>query len=427
VTPPTTTRWSGLAGRRLVLLAIVVSALNLRSAVTSLSPLLHLIGTDLGFGAGTIGVIGSLPPACFALFGAITPIVVRRFGLEATATITMLITTVGLVVRAFADSPAALVALSMVALAGMGIAGVVIPPLVRKYFSDRLALVSSLYLIALHLGALVPPLVAVSLATSAGWRPATALWGSISAVASILWIVVLQHRQRESRGADVPSSLAFLTAVEDVRPRDAWRSPTAWNLAVLFGLTSANVFILFTWLPTIITETGAEHAAGFGGGMVAVLIAVSMLIGIFAPTLTIRMRNPMPLVEACVALFAVGYAGIAIAPDTLPVLWVVFLGAGSSLFIIAQTMINTHSRTPAGSAVMSGFVQGMGGAIAVIGSLLFGAVHVWTHSWSEPYAVVAAALAGIAVTGYLERRHHVIEDDLQRIRSNLEPAEVSNR
>jgi CP family cyanate transporter-like MFS transporter len=405
------------AGRAAVLLAIAVSALTLRSSVTSLSPLLHTIGPEFGFGAGTIGVIGTLPPACFALFGACTPFLVRRVGLEFAAAAAMALTTIGVIVRAFAGGTESLIGLSVVALAGMGIAGVAIPPLVREYFSDRLALVSSVYLIALHLGALVPPLVSVPLAHAIGWRAAIGVWGLIATVAAVLWIVQLQHRHRRVQHHQAQHISQAEALAIGVLPRHAWRSPTVWNLTVLFGLTSGNVFILFTWLPTLTTDAG--HDAAFGGVMVAVLITVSMLIGIFAPTLTVRMRNPTPLIESCVALYVAGYAGLALAPQVMTLLWVIFLGAGSSLFIIAQTMINTHSRTLAGSAVTSGFVQGVGGAIAVIGPVFFGAIHAWTGSWLASYGFVAITLAGIAVTGYRERHHRTIEED---IRTALPPS-----
>jgi len=47
--------------------------------------------------------------------------------------------------------------------------------------------------------------------------------------------------------------------------------------------------------------------------MVSLLIGVSMLVGVFAPTLTIRLRNPTPIVESCVVLYVIGYAALAFA------------------------------------------------------------------------------------------------------------------
>ncbi|RIR19193.1 MFS transporter, partial [Mycobacteroides abscessus] len=71
-------------GRLMVLAAILLFALCLRSAVTSLSPLLTQISHEIGFGSAVIGVFGMLPTAMFAIAGLVTPALTERFGLERT-------------------------------------------------------------------------------------------------------------------------------------------------------------------------------------------------------------------------------------------------------------------------------------------------------------------------------------------------------
>ena len=57
--------------------------------MTSLTPLLDVLGAAFGFGSATAGVLGMLPTASFALFGVTTPMVARRIGLERTALLAM--------------------------------------------------------------------------------------------------------------------------------------------------------------------------------------------------------------------------------------------------------------------------------------------------------------------------------------------------
>ena len=128
--------WSG---RGLVLLGIVLSAFNLRTAVTSLTPLLDTLGDTFGFGATMTGVFGMLPTAAFALFGVTTPALAHRMGLERTALLAMLLAMLGLLLRSAAGDTTALVAASLTALAGMGIGNIVLQPLVKRYFADRVA------------------------------------------------------------------------------------------------------------------------------------------------------------------------------------------------------------------------------------------------------------------------------------------------
>src|SRR5699024_11511324 len=66
----------------LPLLAIVLTALNLRTTITKFTPLLDTIGADLDFGPSLYGVFGTIVTACFAVFGLVAAPVARRLGLE---------------------------------------------------------------------------------------------------------------------------------------------------------------------------------------------------------------------------------------------------------------------------------------------------------------------------------------------------------
>ncbi|MEU3310572.1 MFS transporter, partial [Nocardiopsis sp. NPDC006832] len=139
-------------GRVLALVAIVCAALNLRLVVTSLSPLLTTVGGELGFTATVVGVFGTLPLVAFAIFGLVTPAIMRRLGAEATATLSMLLTGIGQVLRAFAPDTGALLALTGIALTGAALGNVVLPPLIKQYFPDRIAALSTVQMVAIHLG-----------------------------------------------------------------------------------------------------------------------------------------------------------------------------------------------------------------------------------------------------------------------------------
>src|SRR5690606_3563687 len=140
------------SGRALVLAGIVLAAFNLRTAVTSLTPLLDVLGREFGFGPAFAGLLGMVPTAAFAAAGVGTPRLAHRLGLERTAALSMGLASAGLLWRALGDSSAALLAASAVALAGMGIGNVILPPLVKRYFPERVGTLSSLYITVLQVG-----------------------------------------------------------------------------------------------------------------------------------------------------------------------------------------------------------------------------------------------------------------------------------
>ena len=98
------------AGRTLALLGIVLVAFNLRTAVASLSPILGQLERDIALTPPVIGLLGMLPPLCYAVFGIITPLVAKRFGLEPTLIGTLLLLSGGLLWRGLATDAVTLVA-----------------------------------------------------------------------------------------------------------------------------------------------------------------------------------------------------------------------------------------------------------------------------------------------------------------------------
>lgn len=392
-----------LRGRLLALAAITCAALNLRLVVTSLSPLLTTIGADFGFTTTVVGVFGALPLVAFALFGLATPAVMRRLGAEATAVLSMLLAAVGQLARAFAPDTGTLLLLTAVALTGAALGNVVVPPLIKQYFPDRLAALSTVQMVAIHLGALFPPLVAVPLAEVAGWRFALGAWSLLALAAAGLWAA----QWRRPGGTAAPSA-AVPGRHEPPLARPVWRVGMAWRMAVLFGMVTWNVFTLFTWLPTLLADAG--HSGAFSGGMVSLMVGSSLMFGLVAPTITVRAANTFPIVAFGIAGYLVGYLGIALAPQSLAPLWAVFLGLGTGLFVVMMTMINARSTTARGSASLSGFVQGAGSGIALGGPLLFGLVGELTGGWTASYVLVAGgSLAVATVVAYVERTPWSIE------------------
>ncbi|MEV5652077.1 MFS transporter [Nocardia sp. NPDC052254] len=402
--PSTETRRRALTeGRILVLVAIVLSALTLRVAVTAFTPLAERIGGDIGYSTAIVGVFGMIPTAMFALAGLITPIFVRRLGLERTALVAMLLTGVGQLTRALVPDTWELLGLSAIALAGMGIGNVVIPPLVKRYFADHLAVMSSVYITMVQIGTVIPALIAVPVADAAGWRISLAVWAVIGFAATLPWLGVLRDR----RGRDRVDTTA-MPATPDQRAGNIWRSPLAWGMAAMFGMTSLITYSMFTWLPKILADAGAD--ASFGGTMVAFFSFIGLAAALTAPSFTARIRNPFPVVIVCAVAFFAAFAGLLIAPMSAPWLWVLLLGMGPSTFPMALTLINLRTRTQAGSAALSGFTQGIGYTVACVGPLLFGVLHSVVGGWGVPFALLAVAVLVLLAGAWQACKPRMLED-----------------
>jgi CP family cyanate transporter-like MFS transporter len=393
-----------LRGRGLVLAAILLSAFNLRTAVTSLTPLLERIADEYAFGAPTMGALGMLPTAAFALTGVATPALLRRYGLLRTALLSMALATLGLVLRPLLPQTTGLFIGSLVALAGMGMGNVVLPPLVKRYFGDRVGGVSTLYITVLQVGTLLPALLAVPVADALGWRSSMVVWVLPALLALVAWAMVhTNHRRLRATG---PAPVTP-TPTPEAEGRVA-RTALGWSMAVTFGMTSLVTYSMFTWLPTLLREAGASPA--FGGTMVALFAALGMVGALTMPALAVRMRNPFPIVLLCAACHLVAFAGLWWAPLAAPILWVTLLGLGPSTFPLALVLVNQRSRTAAGSAALSGFSQGMGYAMSCLGPFLFGWLHAHHGGWTSPFVFLVICILLQLAAAWVACRPQLLED-----------------
>jgi len=402
-------------GRILVLTSLLLSAFNLRTAVTSLTPLLDLLGTQFGFGPATAGVFGMLPPAAFALFGALTPRLAHRIGLERSALLAMGLATAGLLARGGAGSTWHLLLSSVVALAGMGIGNVVIPPLIKRYFPQHIGTLSSIYISLIQLGTLLPAILSVPMVSAIGWPLAQSSWALVALVATLSWVAVLLRERR-------PNSLIGKLHDQAVRSGDEapelpvplpsrriWRSPLAWNMALMFGMNSLLSYSFFTWLPHFFIQTGSS--AEFGGMMLGLFAGMGLLTALVIPGVAARMRNQFLLIIGCVVAYAIALPGLLFAPMAAPWLWSVLLGLGASTFPLGLTLINLRTRTPAGSAALSGFAQGVGYTIASLGPIVFGFLHDVTDGWGWPFAFLALSIALCTLGGWYICQPRWLEDE----------------
>ena len=123
------------------------------------------------------GVLTSLPVLAFAVFGALAPRLARVVGLHRLTLAALLCVVVGLAGRAAVSSVPVFLALSLLALAGMASANVVLPSLVKLHFPDRIGLMTSIYSTALAIGLTSASVLTVPISEAYdGWRSGLLVW-----------------------------------------------------------------------------------------------------------------------------------------------------------------------------------------------------------------------------------------------------------
>jgi len=395
-------------GRLLAFAGILLVALNMRLAVAGLSPIIPLIQEDFPLSIFAISLLGFIAPLCFALGGIFTPRIARHVGLEYTVIFALILIIIGHILRATAANWVALSAGTFLALLGMGFGNVLMPPLVKKYFPDRVPLMTSLYMTLVAMSSLLPPLIAVPVSQAFSWRGFLGQWSLIAVLALVPWIVEISR----SRGA---TKAAALAAAIEVHPNHVaiWRSPTAWAIAIVLAVSSLNGYAMYAWMPIILVDISNVSLAQ-AGALLGLFAAMGAPFALILPMIAGRVRRVDYLVHIATACFLVGYAGLIFFPTQAPLLWIVIVGSGPLLFPLALVMINLRTKTPRTSMALSGFATTIAYVVALSGPPLLGALFSLTGTWTAALIFLAVISLSGSVAGIFLARKKLVDDELVR-------------
>ncbi|MFE6692212.1 CynX/NimT family MFS transporter [Streptomyces sp. NPDC057743] len=376
---------TGTTGRRALYLGlgVVLLALNLRPALVAVSPLAGTIRAESGMSAAATSLLTALPLLCFGLLAPVAPRLGRRFGMERSLLATMALICLGTGLRLL-DSVLALFAGTVVIGAGIAVANVLLPGLIKRDFPARAGLMTGLYSMSLFGGAALAAGITVPVQQAAhlSWQATLACWGALALLALVVWLPQIRSR------TDV-SEAAARQAAHPVR--GLWRSPLAWQVTGFMGLQSLSYYAAAAWLPTVFEDAGMS--AGDAGWM----LSFSSLLGIagsfLAPVIVGRRLRAGTLAALGAVLCAVGFVGVWAAPVGGAYLWMTLLGLGQGaaislalLFIVQRAPDTRHA------AQLSSMAQCFGYILAATGPAVLGAVHDASGSWTVPLAVLLVLL-----------------------------------
>ena len=387
------------SSRWLAFFAIALLALNLRTAVSSISPVVGFIQQDFSLPVIAIGLLGLAAPLAFAFASTVSTRPARRFGLELTLLLVVVAIIAGNLIRAMAFDPGSLFAGSILSLFGMGIGNVLLPVVVRRYFPNRIGLISSFYITLTAISATLGSLVAVPVAEAAGWRFSLGQWAIFAALALLPVIPLLRNNQPAEAGDAVPAKIAV------------WRSPTAIAISGVQGMTAIFGYVSFAWLPLLLIEHNFVSQLAAGN-----LLALFAIMGLPTSLLVPIIAAKYPSAQAAIVFFSaiagsLGALGIMFIESNLW-LWVMLLGLGPTMFPLALTLYNLRSKDQQTVLAVSSFGQGVSYSLATIAVLLVGILRELTGGWEAALWMLFAFAVTSTLAGLQLAKKKFVEDEV---------------
>lgn len=369
----------------LLIVGLVLVAMNLRPALSSLSPLLNDVSASLGLSAAKAGLLTTLPVLCLGLFAPLAPILARRFGAERVVLGILLTLAAGIILRS-SFGEVGLFAGSLIAGASIGIIGVLLPGIVKRDFAKQAGTMTGVYTMALCLGAALAAGATVPLSHYFGdsWNIGLGFWIVPALVAALFWLPQVGQKHGAHHVA--------------YRVKGLLRDPLAWQVTLYMGLQSSLAYIVFGWLPSILIDRGLS--ATEAGLALSGSIIVQLLSALTAPWFATRGKDQRPAILVVMLLTLAGLFGCLLAPLDGLWGWAILLGLGQGgTFSLALTLIVLRSRDSHVAANLSGMAQGIGYTLASMGPLAVGVLHDWTGGWGATGWVFGVIGLGAIIAG----------------------------
>ncbi|WP_460144717.1 CynX/NimT family MFS transporter [Pseudomonas sp. S2_A02] len=385
----------------LLLLGLILVALNLRPALSSMAPMLSEISKALGLSAAQAGLLTTLPVLCLGLFAPLAPVLARRFGAERVVLGILLMLAGGIILRS-SFGEVGLFAGSVLAGAGIGVIGVLLPGIVKRDFPKQAGTMTGVYTMALCLGAAMAAGATVPLSEhfDKSWALGLGFWVIPALVAAIFWL----PQVGQNHGAH---HVAY-------RVRGLLRDPLAWQVTLYMGLQSSLAYIVFGWLPSILIGRGLTPTQA--GLVLSGSVIVQLISSLAAPWLATRGKDQRLAIVIVMAMTLGGLFGCLYAPIDGLWGWAILLGLGQgATFSLALTLIVLRSRDAHVAANLSSMAQGFGYTLASMGPFAVGVVHDWTGGWNALGWIFGVIGLGAIIAGLGAGRSLYVQVQSERV------------
>ena len=382
---------SANGNKLLLIVGILFIAATLRVTFTGIAPLLDAIRAEYQLTTAQTGLLTTLPLLAFGLVSPLAAGVARRFGIERSLLLAMVIICLGIGLRSL---PSAAWLYIGTALIGCGIAlgNVLLPGLIKRDFSGHVARMTGAYSITMGAAAAAGSAMVVPLALAGfGWRGALLLLMVFPLLALLLWL------PQARRQATTP-----MTGSGAAHNRGIWRSALAWQVTLFLGINSLVYYVIVGWLPAILQSMGYSEAQA--GSLHGLLQLATAAPGLAIPLVLHRLKDQRGIAVLVALMCVVSTLGLWLLPGQA-VIWTLMFGFGSgATMILGLTYIGLRASSAHQAAALSGMAQTIGYLLAACGPPLIGKIHDAYGDWHIPLIIVALIAVVMALFGALAGR-----------------------
>lgn len=358
----------------------------------NVTPLLPLVIEDYEINRASASLLIALPTVVKALVGLPGSLIINRFGLNRTFTISWFL--VGLLTLSpLVSEFSTMILLRLLYGLGTGLMMTASAALIMQWFGPSEApIVNTLLLIVVVTGTAVSITLAVPMSQIMSWQAVLGAFGAVGLAGAIAWSLFGRTR---------PSAAETR---ENFSPRDVWRvfkNRTVFLLVVGDALVFINYTAITSWLPSFLHEHRSMSlaAAGYMTGLLPAVGIMSVVIGGYL-TIKVKARRPFFIVPGI--LVGLGSFGAFLLTDTFAIqVAVMLLGVGTWVYqpILLTLPMQLPWMTPRKITVVWGASLTVAGLGMFISPIVVGVSRDLLGSFIPGFSVWALLAWSIVLTG----------------------------
>ena len=373
----------------LILLGILFISFNLRAPITAVGSVVEMIQQEYHLSNAAAGFITTLPLVAFAIVSPFVSTLSGKIGHARTMFLGLFLILGGEVCRSYTGAAGLFIGTAIIGV-GIAIGNVIIPGIIKLYFSERVGFVTSIYTSGMCIFAAVGAGVSIPLAKGVGlgWKHTLAVWFFLTLITIFIWLPQTKETVKNSSNSGNKNQGSSI-----------WKSPLAWWVTLFMGIQSLLFYSLVAWLPTIVMSKGLSES--FAGNMALLFQLMAIPATLIIPTLCDKLKNQRVLVYVVCAIYAAGMVLFLTGQSSLIMTVAVVLmsiGMGGSISL-SIAFISLRSPNSQRAAQLSGMSQSAGYLLAALGPIFTGFIYDLKSTWSIPVTLFIVLIVCLAVCG----------------------------
>ena len=375
----------------LIILGVIFLSLILRTPITSVGAILGPLKSILDINNTVAGFITTIPLIAFAIFSPMVAKLSNKAGLEKTLLLAVVTISIGLALRFYINTYVFFLTTFIIGV-GITVGNVLLPGLVKKYYPEKLGLMTGFYAVVMNVGAAVAAGISYPILSTniGGEKFSTGLAVNIWIVIAVINIIIYAAMSKNNNASEVKD--------EHEKVHGYFKYSKMWTIMLSMGLQSALFYCSVSWFAEImISKDFTPETAGL-------LLSISQFAQFpstfIVPILADKIHNKLIIPVVITIGYLVSLVGMLYTSGNFVLMLtfiIIFALAGGGSFSYVMYLFSVKSRNESEAADISGLAQSGGYLLAAVFPPLLGYIRD-ISDWNKALYVLILTAAVLLVT-----------------------------